>query len=336
MDALMVEDQFDKQSNADEDDKSQNGEVFLRRRRIPEIGYWTPTNSQLSQISRGTDLRRKSGSPDLSRRLITSESRLKRGLSFPAASPASPHTHARKKILAHNQHSRLYKVIVVGEVNTGKSALVRRYVHNFFSSKGDYRATLGVDFQLKLLHYNDELEIRLQLWDIAGQERFCNMTRAYYKGAVGALIVFDSTNAKSFEAVAKWKRDLDSKCQTPDDGNIPCLLISNKSDLKKDPRLPDDDTISKYVQENGFIAPWYKTSAKTGEGVQCAMTQIVRRIMFLDTWSLPLDLEADQSSDFSMLSESGSTEDTLVDSDKPIIFAKTKRQMSFKHFCGCQ
>ena len=61
------------------------------------------------------------------------------------------------------------QVIVVGEVNTGKSAIIRRYVHNFFSDRGDYRATLGVDFNLKLIHYNDELEIRLQLWDIAGQ-----------------------------------------------------------------------------------------------------------------------------------------------------------------------
>jgi GTPase SAR1 family protein len=60
-------------------------------------------------------------------------------------------------------------VIVVGEVNSGKSAVVRRYVHNFFGDRGDYRATLGVDFNLKLIHYNDELEIRLQLWDIAGQ-----------------------------------------------------------------------------------------------------------------------------------------------------------------------
>jgi GTPase SAR1 family protein len=65
--------------------------------------------------------------------------------------------------------SYFIKVIVVGEVNTGKSAILRRYVHNFFSNKGDYRATLGVDFNLKLIHYNDELEIRLQLWDIAGQ-----------------------------------------------------------------------------------------------------------------------------------------------------------------------
>ena len=62
-------------------------------------------------------------------------------------------------------------------------------MHNFFAD--DYRCTIGVDFQLKMLKFNDELEIRLQLWDIGGQERFSSMTRAYYKGAVGAAIVFD-------------------------------------------------------------------------------------------------------------------------------------------------
>ena len=91
----------------------------------------------------------------------------------------------------YRQTSRLYKVIVVGEVATGKSALIRRYVHNFFGKISNYRATLGVDFQLKILRFNDDLDIRLQLWDVAGQERFSSMTRAYYKGAVGAVIVFD-------------------------------------------------------------------------------------------------------------------------------------------------
>ncbi len=64
-------------------------------------------------------------------------------------------------------------------------------MHNHFSPKNSYRATIGVDFQVALLKFNDDLEIRLQLWDIAGQERFSNMTRAYYKGAMGALVVFD-------------------------------------------------------------------------------------------------------------------------------------------------
>ena len=94
----------------------------------------------------------------------------------------------------YRQSSRLYKIIVVGEVSCGKSALIKRYVHNFFGHRTHYRATIGVDFQLKILKFNDELEIRLQLWDIAGQERFSSMTRAYYKGAVGAVVVFDQVN----------------------------------------------------------------------------------------------------------------------------------------------
>ena len=98
--------------------------------------------------------------------------------------------------LFRRHSSRLYKVIIIGEVSTGKSALIKRYVHNFFGNHANYRATVGVDFQLKILKFNDDLEIRLQLWDIAGQERFSSMTRAYYKGAVGAVVVFDQVSVQ--------------------------------------------------------------------------------------------------------------------------------------------
>ena len=64
--------------------------------------------------------------------------------------------------------------------------------------------TIGVDFSLKILQYSDNLEVRLQLWDIAGQERFSSMTRAYYRGTMGALLVFDHTNANSYEAIKRY------------------------------------------------------------------------------------------------------------------------------------
>lgn len=70
--------------------------------------------------------------------------------------------------------------------------------------------------------------VRLQLWDIAGQERFGNMTRVYYKEAVGAFIVFDVTRSGTFDCVSKWKEDLDSKVQLPDGSPIPCILLANK------------------------------------------------------------------------------------------------------------
>ena len=86
---------------------------------------------------------------------------------------------------------------MIGEVSTGKSALIKRYVHNFFGTGVHYRATLGVDFQLKILRFSDDLDIRLQLWDIAGQERFSSMIRAYYGKAVGAVVCFDHVSFKN-------------------------------------------------------------------------------------------------------------------------------------------
>jgi small GTP-binding protein len=116
------------------------------------------------------------------------------------------------------QKEYLYKILVVGDIGVGKTSLIKRYVHNIFSMH--YKATIGVDFALKVIQWDNQTVVRLQLWcasplwgqcaspcdrDIAGQERFGNMTRVYYKEAVGAFVVFDVTRVGTFEAVAKWK-----------------------------------------------------------------------------------------------------------------------------------
>ena len=103
----------------------------------------------------------------------------------------------------------LYKVLVVGEGNTGKTCIIRRYVHNIFQMST--KATIGVDFALKVLNWDRTKNITLQIWDIAGQERYGQMTRVYYQAAVGALIVYDVTRPESFDAVVKWKQDIDHK-----------------------------------------------------------------------------------------------------------------------------
>jgi len=187
--------------------------------------------------------------------------------------------------------SRLYKIIVIGDANAGKSSLIRRYVHDYFSE--NYRSTVGVDFYLKIININERLDIRVQLWDIAGQDRFSQMTRAYFKGAMGALIVFDRTNPKSFLSAGKWKEEVDAKCNLPDGRRVPCLLVMNKSDLKRDSRIPNDLGVSEFAQENGFVPGWIKTSAKTGEGVEKAVKTIVRYIMAMDTWNSPLTSSED-------------------------------------------
>ncbi|KAA0202538.1 hypothetical protein HAZT_HAZT006786, partial [Hyalella azteca] len=123
-----------------------------------------------------------------------------------------------------NEH--LFKILVIGELGTGKTSIIKRYVHQFFSQH--YRATIGVDFALKVVSWDANTVIRLQLWDIAGQERFGNMTRVYYKEAVGAFIVFDVTRAQTFDCVSKWKNDLDTKVTLPNGSPIPTVLLANK------------------------------------------------------------------------------------------------------------
>lgn len=170
----------------------------------------------------------------------------------------------------------LFKILVIGDLGTGKTSLIKRYVHNFFSVH--YRATIGVDFALKVLNWDGNTLIRLQLWDIAGQERFGNMTRVYYKEAVGCLIVFDVTRQSTFEAVTKWKNDLDSKVQLLDGQPVPCVLLANKCDQPKEGLVNFSNEMDKYCTEKGFVG-WFETSAKENINVEDCMTFLVKKVI---------------------------------------------------------
>ncbi|KAJ8970052.1 hypothetical protein NQ314_001481 [Rhamnusium bicolor] len=165
-----------------------------------------------------------------------------------------------------------------GDLGTGKTSIIKRYVHRFFTQH--YRATIGVDFALKVLNWDDNTLIRLQLWDIAGQERYGNMTRVYYKEAVGAFIVFDVTRRNTFESVANWKSDLDSKVQLSDGSPIPCVLLANKCDQLKENALNNKHMVE-YCQENGFTA-WFETSARDNINIDEAARALVEKILEQD------------------------------------------------------
>ncbi|XP_009074940.1 PREDICTED: ras-related protein Rab-7L1-like, partial [Acanthisitta chloris] len=84
------------------------------------------------------------------------------------------------------------------------------------------------DFALKVVQWSESETVRLQLWDIAGQERFTSMTRLYYREASACVVMFDVTNGSTFSNSHKWKQDLDSKVVLPDGSPVPCLLLANK------------------------------------------------------------------------------------------------------------
>jgi len=178
------------------------------------------------------------------------------------------------------QQEYLYKILVVGDIGTGKTSIIKRFVHNIFSSH--YKSTIGVDFALKVLHWDPHTEVRLQLWDIAGQERFGNMTRVYYKEAVGAFVVFDVTRQATFDAVAQWKADIDAKVTWgPENSPIPVVLLVNKCDLGRENFVKTEAELNDYCKQHGFIG-WYETSAKENKGIDVAAKALVEYILSHD------------------------------------------------------
>ena len=123
----------------------------------------------------------------------------------------------------------LFKVVLIGDTGVGKSNILSRYISNKF--KVDTATTIGVEFTTKnmsLLYNNQQLKVKLQLWDTAGQERYRSITAAYYRGAVGALLVYDITRPTTFEKCEEWLNEL--RLHAGQDVQV--VLVGNKSDLR--------------------------------------------------------------------------------------------------------
>ena len=118
-----------------------------------------------------------------------------------------------------------FKVVVVGDSGVGKTNLIHRFVNNTFNK--DSKATVGVEFLSKTFIINKEI-FKIEIWDTAGQERYKAITAAYYKGAMGAMIVYDVTNQNSFDNVNRWSSEIREKASK----NINLIMIGNKIDLK--------------------------------------------------------------------------------------------------------
>ncbi|XP_042704934.1 nuclear ubiquitous casein and cyclin-dependent kinase substrate 1 isoform X2 [Chrysemys picta bellii] len=166
--------------------------------------------------------------------------------------------------MGHNDH--MFKVLIIGDATVGKTSLVQRYANDSFNKH--YKSTVGVDFALKVVQWSESETVRLQLWDIAGQERFTSMTRLYYREASACIIMFDVTNFSTFSNSQRWKQDLDSKLTLPDGSPVPCLLLANKCDLSS--WAVTREEIDQFSKGNGFSG-WTETSVKENKNINESM-----------------------------------------------------------------
>lgn len=165
------------------------------------------------------------------------------------------------------------KVCLLGDFAVGKTSLVNRFVHNLFSDK--YLSTIGVKVSRKtvVLPGDDEpVELTMMLWDLAGSEDFDRMRASYLRGAAGALCVHDLTRLETLASLDVYVRDM--RRVNP---AAQVVVVSNKSDLLGENGA--DVLAEAQAVAQRLAAPWYVTSAKTGEGVEEAFRHLGRLII---------------------------------------------------------
>ncbi|KAL3675101.1 hypothetical protein R1sor_025049 [Riccia sorocarpa] len=167
-----------------------------------------------------------------------------------------------------DDYDYLFKVVLIGDSGVGKSNLLSRFTRNEFSLES--KSTIGVEFATRSINVDSKL-IKAQIWDTAGQERYRAITSAYYRGAVGALLVYDITRHVTFENVERWLKEL--KDHT--DSNIVVMLVGNKSDLRHLRAVSTDDGQAFSEKEGLFFM---ETSALESTNVENAFKQILTQI----------------------------------------------------------
>lgn len=162
----------------------------------------------------------------------------------------------------------LFKIVLIGDSAVGKSNLLARFARNEFYPNS--KSTIGVEFQSQKMEINGK-EVKAQIWDTAGQERFRAVTSAYYRGAVGALLVYDISRRQTFGSIGRWLNELHAHS----DMNVVTILVGNKSDLK-DAREVTTAEGKDLAEAQGLF--FIETSALDCSNVSAAFQTVVREI----------------------------------------------------------
>ncbi|XP_077102160.1 RAB3D, member RAS oncogene family, a [Siphateles boraxobius] len=170
-----------------------------------------------------------------------------------------------QKDVADQNFDYMFKLLIIGNSSVGKTSFLFRYADDSFTSA--FVSTVGIDFKVKTV-YRNEKRVKLQIWDTAGQERYRTITTAYYRGAMGFLLMYDITNLESFYAVQDWATQI----KTYSWDNAQVILVGNKCDLEDD-RLVAREDGQRLANELGF--QFFEASAKDNINVKQVFERLV-------------------------------------------------------------
>jgi len=170
-----------------------------------------------------------------------------------------------------DDYDYLFKVVLIGDSGVGKSNLLSRFTRDEFNLES--KSTIGVEFATKSITTNGKV-IKAQIWDTAGQERYRAITSAYYRGAVGALLVYDISKRVSFENLERWLQELRDHA----DPNIVIMLVGNKSDLRHLRAAGQDEALA-FAEKHKLAC--IETSALESTNVETAFMRLLSEIYTL-------------------------------------------------------
>ena len=164
----------------------------------------------------------------------------------------------------------VYKVLLLGDSSVGKTCFLLRYCDKSFQDA--HLSTIGLDYRLKTMVLKNNKSVKLQIWDTAGQDRFRAITKNYYKGANGIILIYDVTNKQTFENVKNWITQIKEEANQ----NVIIYLAGNKIDMDEELKLVPTEDGQQMADE--YNLPFKETSAKEGININEIFQELVEKI----------------------------------------------------------
>ena len=170
--------------------------------------------------------------------------------------------------MAENKKEFLYKILLLGDSSVGKTCFLMRYTDNTFQEI--HMSTIGLDYKLKNVQIDDGKIVKIQIWDTAGQDRFRSITKNYYKGAHGIILLYDVTSRKTFENVANWVTQIREEVSD----KVTIILVGNKIDDESNRKVSTEEG-AQMAKECGLN--FFETSAKSGINIDTTFNELVKK-----------------------------------------------------------